>query len=246
MKGLNADVQATIATATSDNYLDAILAFEDSENLPKYITWHTSDTSSASLLSSVPKPKSRKDVLKEMKVMIDAGKSDKELANYDFSVYVSCFRGLSQYRLLVSQPRNHLTEVIVIQGPTGTGKSRWAMDTYQDAYWKQRSQWWDGYADHGSVVIDEFYGWLPFDLLLRLCDRYPLLVESKGGQVNFTAKTIVITTNQVPALWYKNVYFNSFIRRVSRWIVMPTLGTLLEFDNYLDASRNFINTNVLL
>lgn len=245
MKDLAADVQATIATSTTDNFLDAVLAFDDSASLPSYITWHTSDTSSDTLLSNVPKPKTRKEILAEMKVMIEDGKSDKDLADYDFSVYVSCFRGLSAYRLLVSQPRNHLTEVIVVQGPTGTGKSRWAMEEYPGAYWKQRSQWWDGYGGHGSVVIDEFYGWLPFDLLLRLCDRYPLLVETKGGQVNFVAKTIIITSNQVPALWYKNIYFQSFIRRVSKWIVMPQLGHALVYDNYLDASRNFINTTLL-
>jgi len=245
LKDLPADVQATIATSTSDNLLERIVEFEDSEHLPSYITWHTEDTSSASLLSNVPKPKSRKEVLQEMKVMIEDGKSDKALADFDFSVYVSCFRGLNQYRLLVSEPRNHLTEVIVIQGPTGTGKSRYAMEMYPGAYWKQRSQWWDGYADHGCVVIDEFYGWLPFDLLLRLCDRYPLQVESKGGQINFVAKTIVITTNAFPALWYKSCYFASFIRRVTKWIIMPSLGEQLIYDNYMDASRHFINLSML-
>lgn len=181
-----------------------------------------------------------------MKVLIEEGKTDKDLADYDFSVFVSCFRGLERYRLLVSKPRNWPTNIIVVQGPTGTGKSRWAKETYENAYWKQRSNWWDGYSDQDAVVIDEFYGWLPFDLLLRLCDRYPLLVETKGGQVNFVAKTIVFTTNQVPGLWYKNVYFDSFIRRVHKWIVMPSLGVSQEYDNYLDASRNFINAGMLI
>jgi len=244
LKELPADVQATIATSVEDNHLDAILAYEEHEDLPSYITWHIREKSSACLLSSVPKPKTRKEVLAEMKVMVEEGKSDKALADHDFSVYVACFKGLDRYRLLVSKPRSFPTEVFVIQGPTGTGKSKWAMEKYPEAYWKQRSQWWDGYADHETVVIDEFYGWLPFDLLLRLCDRYPLLVESKGGQINFVAKTIVITTNQVPALWYKNAYFNSFVRRVSKWIIMQRLGEVLEFDNYLEASHNFTSCHM--
>jgi len=244
LKTLDADAQATIATSTSDNLLEAIMNYEDSEDLPKYIIWHTNDKSSASLLANVPKPKTRKETLAEMKVMIEQGKPDKELADHDFSVYVSCFRGLDKYRLLVSKPRDWRTEVIVVQGPTGTGKSRYARDKFPDAYWKQRSNWWDGYSDQDAVVVDEFYGWLPFDLLLRLCDRYPLLVETKGGQVNFVARTIVFTTNQVPGLWYKNAYFDSFIRRVTKWIVMPHLGQALEYDNYLDASHNFVNPGI--
>jgi len=246
LKDIAPDVQATIATSTTDNLLDMILTLEDSDSLPPYITWHTSDTSSACILAQVKKPKTRKEVLAEMKTMIEDGKCDQALADHDFSVYVACYRGLDRYRLITSKPRNHPTEVIVIQGPTGTGKSRWAMDTYPDAYWKQRSIWWDGYANHDTVVIDEFYGWLPFDLMLRICDRYPVLVESKGGQINFVAKRIIITSNQVPGMWYKNAYFASFARRVSKWMIMPALGVIQEFDDYPDFSRNCINDNMFI
>lgn len=170
-----------------------------------------------------------------MKKMIDEGKSDKDLAEYDFAVYISSYRGLSHYRVITSTPRDHEVTVTVIQGPTGTGKSRHCKEQYPGAYWKQRSNWWDGYEGQETVIIDEFYGWLPFDLLLRICDRYPLLVETKGGQVNFTAKNIIITSNTVPERWYKNVYFKSFARRVTKWIIMPVWGSSLEFQNYNDA-----------
>ena len=178
--------------------------------------------------------------------MIDKGSSDKDLANYDFACYISCYRGLNHYRLLTSTPRNHEVETIVIQGPTGTGKSKYCMDNYPEAYWKQRSNWWDGYSDHETVIIDEFYGWLPFDLVLRLCDRYPLHVETKGGQVNFTAKRIVFTTNSIPERWYKNVYFKSFIRRVSKWIVIPVWGDMQVFDDYTDAFKNMHDNEIFM
>lgn len=180
----------------------------------------------------------------EMKTLIDNGASDKDLAEYNFPVYLSCYRGISQYRLINSTPRNHPVETIVIQGPTGTGKSKYCIDNYPDAYWKQRSNWWDGYFNHETVIIDEFYGWLPFDLLLRLCDRYPLLVETKGGQVNFVAKRIIITSNQLPDRWYKNVYFKSFIRRVSKWIVIPVWGETEEFEDYGEAAKHMINNEL--
>lgn len=129
----------------------------------------------------------------------------------------------------------------MVQGPTGTGKSRWALESFPNSYWKQRSIWWDGYSNEETVVLDEYYGWLPFDTLLRLCDRYPLLVESKGGQLQFNSKKIVITTNSNPRNWYRKAYFPAFIRRVNLWIVMPTAGTKLEFTNFDEAEPHMID-----
>jgi hypothetical protein len=66
--------------------------------------------------------------------------------------------------------------VIVLYGKTNLGKSYYVRKHAPDAYWKQRSVWWDGYEDHKDVVLDDFYGWIPFDNMLRLCDRYLLIV----------------------------------------------------------------------
>lgn len=181
----------------------------------------------------------------EVREKIKDGATDLTIANEYFDVWVSNYRAFERYRTLITPQRNHDVEVIVIQGPTGTGKSKYCLDNYPDAYWKQRSQWWDGYSGHKTVVIDEFYGWLPFDLLLRVCDRYPLLVESKGGQLQFVAQTILITTNSIPTSWYKSVYFPSFIRRVNKWIIMPIWGEQKDFLSYEEAAPYFIN-NVLI
>jgi hypothetical protein len=85
-----------------------------------------------------------------------------EIADNEFDLWVRYYKAFDRYLLMKTKPRNHVVEVHVLQGPTGTGKSKWAMDTYPDAYWKQRSQWWDGYMGHEVVILDEFYGWLPF------------------------------------------------------------------------------------
>jgi len=165
------------------------------------------------------------------------------IADEHFDLWCRYGRSFRQYKSLIDPPRDHPTEVIVIQGPTGTGKSKWAKDHYPEAYWKQRSQWWDNYEAQETVVLDEFYGWLPFDTLLRLCDRYPLYVETKGGQVNMSAKRIVITTNAVPNAWYKNVYFNSFVRRVTKWMVFPIWGEIEEYTDYTEAISRFIQNS---
>lgn len=171
--------------------------------------------------------------------------SVEQVADSDFDLWVRYYRAFERYVCMKTKPRNHPVEVHIVQGPTGTGKSRWAMDTFPNAYWKQRSNWWDGYAGHETIIIDEFYGWLPFDLLLRVCDRYPLLLETKGGQVQMVANTIVITSNSLPANWYKSgTYFPSFVRRVSKWHIMPFIGMHSIYDNYVEfvahASSNLI------
>lgn len=172
--------------------------------------------------------------------MISNGATDEEIGLHSFDLFCRYHRSFKLWRNIVQPQRNHPVEVIVIQGPTGTGKSRWALEHHPNAYWKQRSQWWDGYENQEVVIMDEFYGWVPFDTLLRLCDRYPFLVETKGGQVNMLCKKVIITTNAVPNSWYKNVYFNSFVRRVTEWKVFPIWGEIQTFELYQDAVQHFV------
>jgi hypothetical protein len=58
------------------------------------------------------------------------------------------------------------------------------------------------------------------------------------------ANTIVITTNSLPANWYKSAtYFPSFVRRVTKWHVMPHVGMHSTYDDYVGflAHANIVN-----
>lgn len=184
------------------------------------------------------------DRLISIQSQIKRGASDLDLTEFDFPIWVKYHKQLSHYRMLIQPKRANVDmKVIVIMEPTGTGKSKWAMENYPTAFWKQRSNWWDGYAGEETVIVDEFYGWLPFDTLLRLCDRYPMKVETKGGQVEFTSSTLIFTTNQYPDLWYKKAYFPALERRVSEWHVMNSLRDHQIFKKYENAKAMYLPAN---
>ena len=126
--------------------------------------------------------------------------------------------------------RSFKTEVTVIWGETGVGKSKWAFDKFGgEAYWKPpNSKWWDGYEGQSVAIIDEFYGWLSWTEILRLCDRYPCQVETKGGSVQFVSKTLVFLSNLHPLQWYNNpkCQYPTLARRIENLAQMRESGDL--------------------
>ena len=94
--------------------------------------------------------------------------------------------GIQVLRALFTQPRRHAPEVVVYYGPTGTGKTMTALHSWPEAYvvpWpgKNGMWWWNGYDGQETVVLDEFRHQVPYDEVLRLFDRYPYKVQTKGG-----------------------------------------------------------------
>jgi hypothetical protein len=150
-----------------------------------------------------PKAQGKRNDLLAAKAAIDSGSSAKRLAAEHFPVFIENHVGLQKYRLLTAPVRDWPMELIVLVGPTRTGKSRKAHGDFPNAYWKDSTKWWDGFDSHETVIWDEFYGHsCPFSTLLRLTDRYPMQVEIKGGYVQFNARRIVFTSNQKPKDWY--------------------------------------------
>ncbi len=135
----------------------------------------------------------RKDIL-DLKRALDAGKSEYEIAQDDelYGYWVRHYKTVERYKMLcVESRRTWQTVTSVYWGEPGVGKSRRALDEGgADAYWLPKptgsSVWWNGYCGQEVVVIDEFYGWISRDMMCRLCDRYPLYVETKGGAVQFS------------------------------------------------------------
>jgi len=126
-----------------------------------------------------------------------------------------CIRALERFQTLRLRPLNRPVNVIVLIGEPGTGKTRWAYDTYPDLYSKPSGHWWDGYNGQETILLDDYYGDLPYDQLLRVCDRYPINLPIKGGYVYGQYTTVVITSNRQPERWYPEREVNALIRRIS-------------------------------
>lgn len=137
--------------------------------------------------------------------------------------YVKYHRGLTKLCEYYGAPRDFRTRVNWYYGPTGSGKSRAA---YAEAlrfceeeqsesdvglamrgtvraipYFKPPvGNWWDFYSGQSAVIIDDFRpDMCGFGELLRLFDRYPMLVPRKGDYVQFRGRVIWVTCPLSPS-----------------------------------------------
>jgi len=130
-----------------------------------------------------PLGRGKRSDLDEVAERIVGGETIQESISERPSVYVKYYRGLTALGQTLQRPRTERPEVYWFYGPTGTGKSRRAFEEAPNAYWKDSTKWWDGYTNQEAVIIDDYRPNKEMSLhyLLRLFDRYPFQVESKGG-----------------------------------------------------------------
>jgi hypothetical protein len=158
--------------------------------------------------------------LDQVREKIKAGSSAIEIAEEHFGSWVRYHRSFQEFRNLITPPRDFITFTTVYWGDPGVGKTRLIADTVDpnDVYWLPKPNgtrvFWDGYHGQKDVVIDEFFGWMPRDLMCRICDRYPFRVETKGGSVNFVARRVFITSNNSPLQWWPRIGLGPMRRRL--------------------------------
>ncbi len=127
-----------------------------------------------------------------------------------FSNMVRYGRGVEKYLLLLRANRdgNHACRVLWLWGPTGSGKSRLAYRLGAQAFWVNSTStgvWWDGYQGQLLVVMDDLRGnWMPMQVLLRIMDRYPYSVQTKGSMRTLNATRFIVTSCFHPTDLYRN------------------------------------------
>jgi len=123
------------------------------------------------------------------------------------SIRIRCYNALQRIAGDFATPTAMERECRVYWGKTGTGKSRTAWtEAGMETYCKDpRSKFWCGYLGERNVILDEFRGGIDVSHMLRWMDRYPCIVEVKGGSRPLKAEKIWITSNIHPRDWYPDL-----------------------------------------
>lgn len=147
-----------------------------------------------------------------IRVMIEEGKTELDLAQYDFTAWMRNYRAFARYRQLIQEPRTWMTEAIILIGQTRCGKTRWVHEDVELrglSFWRYSGDgWFDGYEGQEAVLFDDFYGdesGLSYSMWLQIIDRYPMQVKVKGAFVNWAPKVAYFTSNITPDFWYPKV-----------------------------------------
>lgn len=148
--------------------------------------------------------------------------------------FVKYYKGFKELINTTFEPEPWIdTEVIVIWGTPGTGKSKLARQIDPKLYNVPEpvngTLWLDGYHDQETILLDDFYGWIKYHYLLQVCDGYPLQVPIKGGFAHRKWKRVIITSNKPPEQWYNREEINALSRRITEIICLsPVIKCLLD------------------
>lgn len=150
----------------------------------------------------------------------------KQIADDYFDTWCRNYKAFKEYREMVLQEkyknfRNVTVEVI--QGKTGQGKTRAAMEEATYKINADDLQWWDGYNGQRCILIDEYSGQVPITKMLNLLDGYQLRLPIKGGHTYAYWNKVYITTNKDWDDWHPNAFDehrNALKRRITKWTTL--------------------------
>ncbi len=155
--------------------------------------------------AGTPSQQGRRSDLFAMQALIRKGASDLMLYEQYPSQMCMYRRAMAHYRSLCASPRDRqkVPDVRFYVGATGKGKTRAAWDEFDDLCVHPGGLWFDGYSPGKSILFDDLDDTcFSLSYLLLLLDRYPMLVPVKGGFVQFSPPTIIITSNTPCSEWY--------------------------------------------
>lgn len=141
--------------------------------------------------------------LTSIKSALDDGASVSDIADSHFGQWVRYNRAFDKYSQMRQPRRTWNTDVHIIWGPTGTGKTRWAVDQGAAIVEVDKNGFMHNYENQPILLWDDFNpDTISREMFLRLTDRYDVTVNVKGGTCRWNPRAIYITTNYNPRDWY--------------------------------------------
>lgn len=150
-----------------------------------------------------------------------------DLILHDPMTYVRYYRGLHKlvnHRQAKKAKIFRQVKVIVLVGPTGSGKTRYAIADGPNYFMKPSGDgfWFDGLkSSDTTLIIDDFYGGIKYGTFLRLLDGHPMQVPVKGNFVHAMWTKVFITSNVMPGDWYKKGLTPALDRRITQVVQFP-------------------------
>lgn len=142
------------------------------------------------------------------------------IADQFFVQWVQYRRSFEAYAELQISRRTTPPKIIVLEGSTGVGKTRFAYEygALNGGVWISNDPtlaWFDGYRQQQTAILDDFDGkGASYRQLLRITDRYPVDVPVKGSFTKWIPQTIFITTNVSIEEWFPEDNVAPLRRRV--------------------------------
>lgn len=139
------------------------------------------------------------------------GGSLADVLEADPTTFVRYTRGLTAASELLAEKAGKKMrpelQVTVLVGPPGCGKTRavydeCGLDSVYTLTQTSGTVWWNGYTGQQVLLLDDYYGWIPWGELLKLLDIYPQRVQTKGGFTHVSYLRVFITSNKPWDHWY--------------------------------------------
>lgn len=147
-------------------------------------------------------------------------------------MYIKYHRGLEKLDFYYQKDRNTAPTVEWLWGPTGTGKTRKAVEAFDSFYIKPKGKWWDGYAHQKCIIIDDFDNEWPYRDFLNFLDRYPYQGQTKSGFVKINSPYIFITCEFPPIHYWGGTQLEQVLRRVT--VVTEVKGNTIALTSRSD------------
>lgn len=171
---------------------------------------------------------------------LDCDSLDKVTASYP--------KWVSAQLEMVQRPIREAPNVTVYFGPTLTGKTFRCHAENPGIHELRYNNGFMNYSGQKCVLFDEFdkAPW-PFDLILKLLDRYPFQVNVKNGYCWWEVTDIFMTGTESPEKWFVGTHANpdhipQFMRRITRIVDttgIPTPSSPEITDAILVSTQNF-------